>query len=88
MRFNAARLLCLAFALNGSLSSYAHADALSFNNAQQQALAYSRQLQAQDAAIRADSELVIAAGPIQDSRLSYKTYPPMAVIVSVLRAIL
>ncbi|WP_340674908.1 TolC family protein [Paraperlucidibaca sp.] len=70
MRFNAARLLCLAFALNGSLSSYAHADALSFNNAQQQALAYSRQLQAQDAAIRADSELVIAAGERPDPRLS------------------
>ncbi|MEO6697911.1 MAG: TolC family protein [Paraperlucidibaca sp.] len=51
------------------MAGLSHADALSFANAQQQALSYSHQLQAQNAAIRADAELVIAAGERPDPTL-------------------
>ena len=72
MRFNSVRRHYLVFILSGILPINTLADALSFTNAQQQALAYSHQLQAQDAAIRAGSELVVAAGERPDPRLSFE----------------
>lgn len=64
-----ARSFKLALFLMGLGASMSYAGDLSFASAQQQALAHSRQLQAQDAGIRADAELVIAAGERPDPKL-------------------
>lgn len=70
MRLMTLRQLLLALILSGLFSNTVYADTLGFAEAQQRALRYSLQLQANDAAIRANAELVIAAGERPDPTLS------------------
>jgi outer membrane protein TolC len=69
MVINAQQLLRLALVSIAVMANFSRADDWSFSSTQQQALSYSHLLHAQDAAIRADTELVVAAGERPDPTL-------------------